>query len=84
MRKEERKNRGGRKGSGPMYNTRVPASLVPLMHYRVPRSLTPFLVGPGIRSKGAKPNGTFVVVEGGLPLGRGQEVLSPRCQDGRH
>jgi hypothetical protein len=42
-----------------MYNTRAPASLTPLVHYKAPERLAPLLVGPGARSKGARPNGAL-------------------------
>jgi hypothetical protein len=44
--KKERRDEEER-GRRPMYNTRVSASLAPLVHYRAPGRLAPLLVGPG-------------------------------------
>jgi hypothetical protein len=56
--KKERRDEEER-GRRPMYNTRVSASLAPLVHYRAPGRLAPLLVGPRARHMGARPNGTM-------------------------
>jgi hypothetical protein len=42
--KEARRKNEEERGRRPMYNTRAPASLVPLVHYRAPGRLAPLLV----------------------------------------
>jgi hypothetical protein len=42
-----------------MYNTRVPTSMAPLVHYRAPRRLVPLLAGPEASYKGARTNGAL-------------------------
>jgi hypothetical protein len=54
--KEEMMENEEERGRGSMYNTRAPASLVPLVHYRAPGRLAPLLVGPEARYKGTRPN----------------------------
>jgi hypothetical protein len=57
--KEEMRKNEEQRGRRPMYNTRVPDSLAPLVHYRAQGRLAPLLVEPGGRYTGARPNGTL-------------------------
>jgi hypothetical protein len=57
--KEEMRKNEEERGRQPMYNTRKPASLTPLVHYKALGRLVPLLVGPEARSKGARPKGTL-------------------------